>query len=152
MPDSARDADRLHGRGPLDLGGWVGLGGLVFIALGALLPWSEADVLFFHLTAKGTDGDGVITLVAVGVGVALFGLVKTRAARGLLLVLAAVTSGAVALYNAVNLEHTARQLAGSPIPVHTRAGIGLWLTGIGAVLALSGGLLLLIEARRAAKT
>jgi hypothetical protein len=117
---------------------WVGVAGLGLVALGSCLAWAEADFLLLHVTRSGTDGDGVLTLIAALVGAAMVA-VSSRTAAGWLLVGVGAGVGAVVLYNLADLSRIAGRIHAMLLPIHTSVGVGLWLAAAGSAVAFVAG-------------
>ena len=125
------------------------LGGAALLFVGALLPWAEAQTRAASFSRDGIAGDGVITvMVATLVPLAFFVVRRPQWAAGLVLALALI-AGAVGAYDVVDTSRKADDLvARTHAGVSAGVGIGLWVTLVGAGLALLGGALGLAEATR----
>lgn len=115
------------------------LTGGLSIVVGAFLPWGQVDAFPLDVSLLGADGAGVITLV-VGVIISLLALVgkaKPEQRASVTGALLGVICGAIALYVFPKpLLATPEAILDS---LHS-AGIGLYLTVFGALLAVIGGL------------
>jgi hypothetical protein len=106
-------------------------GGLAVLA--ATLPWATASAGIFSVSKAGTEGDGVITLVA-GLVVAFLGLIAlTRGATRKLMIAGGVIGlgmAALAFYDIANVRDTADET-----DILVQVGVGLWLTAVAGVLS-----------------
>jgi hypothetical protein len=113
------------------------------LVLGALLPWAKASAGFISVSKAGTDGDGVITLI-LGLAVAVLALVAWKPQQHqvavILGLLAGVAAGAVAIYDIVNVSNAITTAEASSSLVHASVGAGLWITAVGAAIAIAGAL------------
>ncbi len=107
------------------------VGGLVaaaLILLGSFLPWATVSSAFGSVSVKGTEGDGVLTLLLALALAVLFGVWKRGTA------IAAVVLGAIvvmtAVYDLVDLASVADKLD----------GFGDISPGAGLIMVLLGGL------------
>jgi hypothetical protein len=122
--------------------------GAVLLVVGALLPWAEASSASASFSRTGIDGNGAATLVAA-VAVVLFCLVVPRPKVAAALVIGvAVLAGAVGVHDALDISHKADRLVAALPKVSAGVGIGVWITIVGAVIALAGGILAFVEATR----
>lgn len=105
--------------------------GAVVAAIGSVGPWATSPLS----SASGTDGDGVITLIAAIV-LGLVALVAARGARGLMLI-AIVVTGGVGIYDAIHIhnEVAATTLNGTQLD---HVGWGVYVVIVGAVIGLIG--------------
>lgn len=121
----------MNPRGVLLVGGF-----LMFV--GAFFPWGKVDTRLLDVSLLGIRGAGVITL-AIGVVIillALKGKDKTEQRASVTGALLGVIGGAVALYVfATSLVATSQMLPEFVLSV----GLGLYLTILGALLAVIGG-------------
>jgi hypothetical protein len=111
---------------------WTALIATIGVALGSFLPWAT----WGPISANGTSGDGVITLLAGAlafVGVLLYfkrpnvgRLVRTIVPVGLLIALA------TSVYDAINISSTSVSVFGTNI--NETVGIGLWLVVLGSIV------------------
>jgi hypothetical protein len=104
------------------------------MVLGAIGPWATA---FGVLSVSGTDGDGVIVLLAGLVVGAMVWLWYVRRARHLMLIVAVLAAGAAAATSIHDMVSIQSAISGSHGIVSI--GWGLWLdciASIGAILAL----------------
>jgi hypothetical protein len=103
----------------------------VMLVLGALLPWATVSTVFGSMSASGTDGDGVITLLCgIAIGV-MFGLWKRPA-----VIVAAVLAGIALLVGIIDLVDIGRTSADFGGFVDASPGIGLFLTVLASIAAL----------------
>ena len=112
------------------------LGGVAVI-IGSLLPWASVATAFGSITVNGTDGDGVLTLIA-GAILAIAGVVKNGAVgkasgQNVLIILASIAAGLIAIYDMSNIT----TVADNPF-ASVSVGAGLYVVVIGAVIGLFG--------------
>lgn len=144
----------------------VAIVGGALLAVGSFLPWAEVSGSGASVTAKGLDGsDGYITLAAglVAVVVGLVMLRGTKQAVAVLVILAGLVGGGLAVYDAVTakdsvLDAAAEDLAPSfgvsadqvraALDQAIDAGqlgvsisIGLYVVMAGGLVAIVGGVL-----------
>ncbi len=111
----------------------------VIMAIGSLMPWVSVRSGLGSVSVMGTDGDGVISLVA-GAAVALLALVHldrpaSAAARGLI-ALGGVIGGWIV---AIDFPAAQERIAAiDSAAIAASVGPGLYLLGIGAVGAIIG--------------
>jgi hypothetical protein len=114
-----------------------------------MLPWVKVG----FLSANGTDGDGVLTLL-LGIGIALISWLSRRPTRAawILLVLAGLAT-AIGVYDVGNITAKGKDLGSGSTAIHISAsvGIGLWLTVVAAVAVLVGAVMGLRDAKRSRK-
>ncbi len=132
---------------------WLLIAGLIGLAVGAFLPWVEADVAFVGSISRiGTDGDGKITLVlaiviAILVGSGVVGsslrLSRTRTVWALVL---AVPAMAVAVYDFIDASKSVGDLNRGGLGVAS-VGSGMYLTVLGSI-AVFGALVVLARGPR----
>jgi hypothetical protein len=104
------------------------LGGAVLAVIGSIGPWVTSPLS----SASGTDGDGVITLIAALVfGVAAL---RTRGLRGLALIAILVTGG-VAIYDLIHIGNEVRRITFGGAQID-HVGWGVYVVIAGAVVAL----------------
>jgi hypothetical protein len=125
-------------------------GGAVLLALGALLPWAEAESAHASFSQIGLDGNGAITLLAGILVVLAIALMRpSPRAAGYVLALGAAAL-AVGIYQALDTSQKANDLVAHSSPdVSAGVGIGVWLTIGAAVVVLVGGAIALVSIRRA---
>lgn len=134
------------GRGPgptasrtLAVQGMMGIGAAALIG-GALLPWVTASAGIFSLSKAGYEGDGIFT-GAIGVILllgALLGKGKPGARFSVAGAILAVIAGLIGAYDLLNVSAKVAEIsAGS---VAASVGAGLYVTLLGAILGLVGGL------------
>lgn len=109
----------------------VSLVGAALLALGSLLDWATVKTIFGEIGVAGTEGDGVLTLVAAGLALVLFLASKPKAGA-----VVALLGTAVAIYDFANLTST---FAGSSDGASASVGIGLYLCVIGGAAASIAG-------------
>lgn len=121
--------------------------GAVAIIIGSLLPWISVQTIFGTISASGTEGDGIFTLIAGAIVGAVAGvaLSKKNASRttGILVILLGIASGLIAFNVFSNLAGTA-ELADEG--VFTTIGGGLWLVILGAAAVIGSGVSVLSAA------
>lgn len=119
----------------------LGILGAILIIAGSLMPWATVQSIFGTMSLNGTEGDGIITLLA-GIGLAA-GAGATAAFQRLWLAIAqAITAGGVAALSLYEINHVTSSLddAGNEL-ARASAGSGLYVLLIGAVVAVLGGCL-----------
>jgi hypothetical protein len=126
-------------------------GGAAAVAIGAALPWASVSGDAYSATARGTDGDGVVTLVLALAFALVFTVLRSRRAAATLALCVGVVVALVAGYDLIDLSHKTGD-APTSIAVSVRPGIGLLLTGIGAVAIAVGAALALGEAEGRARS
>lgn len=125
-------------------GAYLILGGAGAVAVGCFLPWISITAPFIGTVSKaGIEGDGVFFLaIAALIALFAFDLVRKvppnigRRRWGL-----GVLIAAAALLTALEVaDITSRfaDISGEELPVATSYGPGLWLVGIGVLVALVG--------------
>jgi Protein of unknown function (DUF2510) len=124
-------------------GALILLVGAAALVVGALLPWATASAGFISVSKAGTDGDGVITLV-LGAVIALFALFALKPQPHQLAVLvgagAGLAAGGVAIYDIVNVSDAVTNAQSQSSLVHASVGSGLYVTAVGAAIAVVGAL------------
>ena len=126
------------------------LGGAALLALGAALPWAEAESARSSFSESGIDGFGSVTILAAVMIVLSFLMVpRSPRAAGLVTVFAALAL-AVGGHDAIDTTRKANDLVDrSPAGVTAGVGIGLWLTLAASAIVLAAGIVaLVISARR----
>jgi hypothetical protein len=115
----------------------------VALIVGALLPWATASAGFISVSKAGTDGDGVITLI-LGVVIALLALFAWKPQPHQLAVIvgvgAGLAAGGVAIYDIVNVSDAVNTAQTQSALVHASVGSGLYVTAVGAGIAIFGAL------------
>jgi hypothetical protein len=100
------------------------IGAGVLMAVGSFMPWGQAGIF----TVSGTQGDGVLTLIA-GVIVAIIGIAnRASAAAGILVIVLAGGSGLIVLNVISNFADTPESM-----------GMGLLVVAGAALFALIAG-------------
>lgn len=104
------------------------------VALSAFLPWGMVWSVLGPMSISGIEGDGVLTLIGAVVMGVLIGVWKR-----VTLILAAVVAALVSLIAIVDLVSLQSRLADLGLDLFVRAspGYGLYLTAVGAVLAMA---------------
>jgi hypothetical protein len=124
---------------------YLWLGGAVAVIIGALLPWASVDTPFGSVSKNGTDGDGVITIV-FGAAAAVLLIIRWNKARARGLTIGAlVLSVLVGVIAVIDMVDVKSRFSDSPITVDASIGIGLWLTLLGALVAVAGTVLSLVR-------
>jgi hypothetical protein len=112
---------------------WVAWFGAAAIAFGALMPWASGP---FGITASGTSGDGVGTLIC-GLIIAGVAFRFPRLWAVIIALLAALVAAAAGIYDTVHIS-TADGLS---------IGFGLVLTDAGALCCAASSIVALGERR-----
>lgn len=116
------------------------VGGIVMI-VGSLLPWVSVSSMFGTINKNGIEGDGIFTLIC-GVAVILASIVakeKPGKPSSVLAVLFGLFGGILAVFTLANVGEATRTISGES--VFAAVGIGIYVTLIGAVVAIVGGLM-----------
>jgi len=129
-----------HERAEPQFGAIAVVVGGALMGLGSILPWATATGPFgLSISKSGIEGgDGLITIV-LGIAIAIIGLGMVRGATEVQRVLAIVGSLvalAVVALNYSDIESRLSDLGNSGSLVYGSVGIGIWLIGIGSVVAL----------------
>jgi len=96
----------------------------VLMAIGSFMPWGQAGIF----TVSGTQGDGVLTLIA-GVIIAIIGIARrATAAAGIAVIVLAGGSGLIVLNIVAGFADTPGLI-----------GTGLYVVGLAALFALIAG-------------
>ena len=130
---------------------WTVFGGAGAVMLGALLPWAKVQAGIFSAEKAGTDGDGVITLLlALGVGVVAILLVTqgVQLWKPIVIVAAGGLCVLTAIVDMVDVKNRAADPPEGLEGIQVTIGIGLWLTLLGAVAIVVGGVLTLTTRNR----
>lgn len=111
--------------------------GAIILIIGALLPWATVNVGLFQQSILGIQGDGGIVSLAGGaallvVGIARKGIIGKNYSYGVTIVGVLAGIWLVSKLGAV--------LTTTTQGVSTSVGAGLWLSLIGPVLVVLGGL------------
>jgi hypothetical protein len=127
----------------------VVVGGAILVAVGAVLPWAEAESTQASFAESGLDGIGAVALlVAVVVVLTMLLMTPSPRAAGCVAALAAVAL-AVGIYGALDTSRKADDLlARSPAGVSAGVGVGVWVTIAGAAVVLAGSGIALASTRR----
>ena len=111
------------------------------IILGSLLPWVSVRSIFGTIIVGGTEGDGVLTLIAGAATGVLAGLAlsKRNASRttGILIVLLGIVTGLIA-FNAFSAVAEAAAINDNSF-VLAAVGSGLLLVILGAAMTIGSG-------------
>jgi hypothetical protein len=114
------------------------LGGLV-VAIGSILPWAKAESIFGTVSKNGTQGDGMITLVA-GIVAILAGVIVLAAEKHNIAVLFAALAAlgilVVTIWNFVDISGRAPGLWTDYTAV--KAGEGIYIALLSGALVLIG--------------
>ena len=113
------------------------MAGAAAIIIGSLLPWVSVTTIFGSISFNGTEGDGVLTMIAgaiigAGAGIALSRGTASRA-TGVLIILVGLVSGLIAFNVSSNLANAAEL---SDSGVLSSIGGGLWLVILGSATAI----------------
>jgi len=117
----------------------VALAGGALLALGSVLPWATLSTGLGSTSFAGTEGDGMFTLAfgAIALLVAVAGFNGNRGAFATVAV-----AGIVALvfvgWEISNMAEGVADVEGDGI--RATIGTGLWVAGLGAILAAVGGI------------
>lgn len=110
---------------------WPVVVGGALIAIGSFLPWAQAGIF----SMPGTSGDGVLTLIA-GVIILAIGFSKKEGrAPGVGILLLSVISGLIAL-NVLSNMAPIGDVLDLDVP---NAGSGLYVVGLGSLIAFASG-------------
>lgn len=127
--------------------------GAALIIVGVILPWVNVSLgEFGSVSVKGLDTDD--GKIAIGIGVilaALGALMIAKRTRGVLLGvgIAALVLGAMqTLFSVINLTDISGEAGES---IGASVGIGLYVTLVGSLIALVGGILGIVAARKLPK-
>jgi hypothetical protein len=127
---------------PFAKGDWhadriIGMVAAGAIVIGAFLPWATVTVLFATISKDGIDGDGTITAV-LGLVIAGLFLANTRAAYVLAMILSAVVLAVFAV-DYVDVQELVEEAEDTEAAMAS-VGIGLYLTGLAALVTLGTAL------------
>jgi hypothetical protein len=101
-------------------------------------------VLIGTITVAGTEGDGILTLIggliagAVGIPTVLLGRLMNWG-FAVVIMLIGVAVGLLVVYDMVNLQSVIGDIP-EDVPARASIGIGLWLTLLGVISLIAGGL------------
>jgi len=125
---------------------WLVAAGVAAVVIGALLPWVTISAVFIGtVSVAGTEGDGVLTLIlgivgaAVGFQTVFLGRPMGKAI-GITIAILALIIGGISGYDMVNIQSTIGDISTDGI-AKANIGIGLWVTGLGALTLLAAGAL-----------
>src|ERR1035437_7971732 len=127
------------------VGAWGLLAGGLAIIVGSLLPWATATAPFAGTVSRsGTDGggDGIIT-IALGLVICLAGVSAVQRVRSGIASLAgvlAVVAGVLVVYEYSDASSRVQNVSAASDLVVASVGAGIWVMGLGAVVALVGAL------------
>ena len=125
----------------------VAIGGAIGLIVGSFLEWASIDTPFGSFSVSGMDGDGVITVSVGIIALVLFTLVKRRAGTIAGVVFAAI-GAAIAAIDIADVKSNIDDIAAESEGLATASvGIGLWLCLAGALVAVVGGILSILEQR-----
>ncbi len=111
-------------------------GSAILVMLGSLLPWASVDTAFGSISVRGTEGDGVLTiLLALAGGAAAVAVVMAR--KPMAAIGGIVAGGLALLIGAYDFLDLARATGDSSGLVEAHVGFGLWLVLLGS-LAMTG--------------
>ncbi|MGC0414617.1 Trp biosynthesis-associated membrane protein [Embleya sp. AB8] len=157
MPGGGGVGGGLPSFGPAAIAGAIAA---VLIIVGSCLPWLKIDANGESGTYKGLGGDGVYTLIAGIVVLALFaaGILLRKAPLAAAGAVPAVVAIGLAAWNLAepsrlpikkdNIPSRAHELVKKTIDHYGSTGIGLWLLLVGAVVALGAAVFVLVTAKR----
>lgn len=128
---------------------------VVFVALGAVvigafLPWVRASAGIFSVTRAGIDGDGVLTLVLAAIGGVLFAALRAQRQAAIAPLVTGTIALAIGAYDLADVTSKAHDLARTSF-VSASAGAGLYLTVVGAAVAVVASIVALRRASRPAR-
>jgi hypothetical protein len=115
------------------------LGGGLLIVVGSLGPWAKVSLGFLSQSVSGTNGDGIITLIA-GIGVLVFSFLAMRRPTSRVFIWFVLAGGLIALGIAVYDGFDIQRVADSVDSSFVRAslGWGVVVCGIGGATAIAG--------------
>jgi hypothetical protein len=127
----------------------VVVGAAVVLAVGAVLPWAEAESTNASFSQNGLDSLGGVTLLAaILVVLTILLMAPSPAAAGCVAALAALAL-VVGVHEALDTSRKADDLlARSPAGVTAGVGIGVWVTIVAAAVLLVGAGIALVSTRR----
>jgi hypothetical protein len=132
----------LRANGPALARGLV-FGGAVLTLLGVLLPWVEVDVFFGRVVVSGLDTNPGKLALAAAIFAGLLTIVAAAtddpAAKRIFPALCVAPGIAIAFLAAFNLQDVSG-LDSIGGPASAEVGAGLWVTLLGGLLVLAGGL------------
>ena len=115
--------------------------GAIGLLLGALLPWASIASIFGQTSIAGYEGDGVIT-GAIGL-LLLIGSLLNKGKSGkrysITSTVFAIIAGLIGISNLSNINSIVADISSDSL-VLVSTGSGLYVTILGAVLAMIGGL------------
>lgn len=124
------------------LAGWLLTGGSAAVVLGSFLPWATITGPFGTLSRPGTDGDGLLTLIGGAIAGAL-GIALLRGSNKRSLAIASlVLSGLVLVVAFIDTASVSSLVADVRSGLaYASVGVGLWITDLGALVAVAGSIL-----------
>lgn len=113
--------------------------GAVLVFVGSFLTWVTVDVGFAEFSSTGTETtDGKLTAIAAGVmfvaGIALLARGALRTAASSVGLLAAVFATVVLVNDYLDVRERIANTPGDQ--ASATVGLGVWVTGIGCLIAL----------------
>ncbi len=128
-PASPQAPEAKQGPGPAKWASPVGFG---LAIVGSLAPWATVTTVFGSLSVAGTEGDGVLTLVAGLAGLMIGLMAPSQSGR----FVAFLIGAGIAVIAGYDLSSIARAAAETSAEGYVRAGVG-W----GLVVTLVGGVI-----------
>jgi hypothetical protein len=120
------------------VGGMVVLVAALLIIIGSILPWAQLEGDFVKISKNGTEGDGVLTLIA-GIIILIMGLLMlTLESYGVAVIFAALGGlgcVAVAVIDLADLSSRTSGIAGEFLDIKAGAGIYMVLAA-GAIVVV----------------
>lgn len=127
------------------LGGSIVVVGALVAIIGSLLPWARIEGSFLNASKSGTQGDGVLTLIA-GVIIIVMGALMLALEQSTFASVIAVLGGlgcaAVAVLDLVDL--TGRMSGLSTEYVTLKAGEGIYMVLVAGIIVMVGSIVGLI--------
>ncbi len=121
-------------------------GSALLVLLGSLLPWASVDTAFGSISVRGTEGDGVLTiLLALAGGAAAIAVVMAR--KPMAAIGGVVAGGLALLIAAYDFIDLARISGDSGGLVESHVGFGLWLVLFGS-LAMTGASIAILATQK----
>lgn len=122
--------------------------GAALLVIGALLPWATISGPFFNFSANGVEGDGVFTLVAGLVVAAIITLGKARRGAAVASLIIGGLAGMLTVFTMANVSNAIDEAEATEFAGVASVGVGLWLTGVAAVVVLVGSIAAISSASR----
>jgi hypothetical protein len=111
--------------------------GAALIVLGSLLPWATAVGGFgISVSKSGVEGDGVFTII-LGIAIGLVGLTMLQGqnlARARATLIASAIALALIVFEFIDIQARVKDL-NEDSTVYASIGMGVWVVGIGALVA-----------------